>query len=327
MKKKIKLLYVYEERIPTELRNLVEENIKKYNFLYKKMTYKLSKPKQKELFSWADAVFFAPGRFISSDVLEVGKKNIKIFQLWSSGFEKFNFQAAKKLKIPLSNNGGENAIAVSEMTVLLMLAINRKLSHFSKRASSGNWKNNSHGVDLFEMYNKTVGIIGFGNIGKKVARICKSFGMKILYYDKIKLSKKLEKKFSVNYAAKNMLLNKSDIITLHLHLNKETKNILNKKSFIEMKRKPILINVSRSRLVDNKELLKALNKNIIRGAGLDVHDIEPTIKNDALNNHPGVVATPHIAGSTKDTYLRVINGCLKNIKNTINNKNDIKWEV
>ena len=91
MSKKIKLLYVYEERIPTPLRNLVEKQIKKFNFLHKKMTYKLAKSKQKKLFSWADAVFFAPGRFIEDDVLKKAKNNVKLFQLWSSGFEKFKF--------------------------------------------------------------------------------------------------------------------------------------------------------------------------------------------------------------------------------------------
>lgn len=327
MKKKNKLLYVYEERIPLGLRKLVKEHIKKHNFLCKEMTYNSSKTRQKYLLSWADAVFFAPGRHIPIDILETGKDNIKIFQLWSSGFEKFNFRAAKKLKIPLANNGSDNGTAVSEMTVLLMLAIYKKLVHFSQRGALGNWKNNSHGLDLFEMSGKTVGIIGFGNIGRRVAKICKSFGMKILYFDKIKQSKKIEKETDATYVTKKILLNKSDIITLHLHYNLQTKNILNKESFKQMKKNPVLINTSRAALVDNKELLKCLKKNKISGAGLDVHDVEPTLKGDLLNNFPTVVATPHIAGSTYDTYVRVINGCLKNIKHTIKNKKDIKWEV
>ena len=179
MKKKIKLLYVYQERIPIPLRKLVEKKIKENNFLYKKMTYKLNKLKQEKLFSWADAVFFAPGRFIHDDVIKKAKKNVKIFQLWSSGFEKFNVKTTKKLKIPLANNGSQNSTAVAEMAVLLMMAVNRKLPHFHKRTINGNWKNNSHGFDLYEMFEKTLGIIGFGNIGKKVANICKSFGMEI----------------------------------------------------------------------------------------------------------------------------------------------------
>lgn len=327
MKKKNKLLYVYEERIPLGLRKLVKDHIKKHDFLCKEMTYNSSKTRQKYLLSWADAVFFAPGRHIPSDILERGKDNIKIFQLWSSGFEKFNFRGAKKLKIPLANNGSDNGTAVSEMTVLLMLAIYKKLLHFSQRGALGNWKNNSHGLDLFEMSGKTVGIIGFGNIGRRVAKICKSFGMKILYFDKIKQSKKIEKETDATHVTKKTLLNKSDIITLHLHYNLQTKNILNKESFKQMKKNPVLINTSRAALVDNKELLKCLKKNKISGAGLDVHDVEPTLKGDLLNNFPTVVATPHIAGSTYDTYVRVINGCLRNIKHTIKNKKNIKWEV
>jgi len=327
MQKKIKLLYVYEERIPFPLRKIVESEIKKNKFSYKKMTYKLSKFKQEKLFCWADAVFFAPGRFIHDDVIKKAQNNVKIFQLWSSGFEKFNFKTTKKLGIPLANNGSQNSIAVSEMAVLLMMAVNRKLPHFHNRTITGNWKNNSHGVDLFEMHGKTLGIIGFGNIGKKVAKICKSFGMKILYYDKVRASKKLEKELGAQFVKKNKILKKSDIVTIHLHLNNETKKIIDKKSIQSMKKNSILINVSRSQLVDNKALLLALKNNKIRGAGLDVHDKEPTIKNDELNNHPGVVVTPHISGSTHDTYLRVIKSCLDNIINTVKNKRNIKWEV
>jgi lactate dehydrogenase-like 2-hydroxyacid dehydrogenase len=327
MQKKIKLLYVYEERIPLPLKSLVENQIKKGNFLYKKMTYKLSKLKQEKLFEWADAVFFAPGRFIEDDVLKKAQNNVKIFQLWSSGFEKFNIKTTKKLKIPLANNGSQNSTAVSEMAVLLMMAVNRKLPHFHERTITGNWKNNSHGFDLYEMHGKILGIIGFGNIGKKVAKICNSFGMKILYFDKIRAPRKLEKELNVQFVTKDTIIKKSDILSIHLHLNSETKKIIDKKSIQNMKRNSILINVSRSQLVDNKALLQALKNNKIRGAGLDVHDKEPTLKNDELNNHPGVVVTPHISGSTYDTYLRVIKSCLDNIKNTIKNKKNMKWEV
>jgi len=208
-----------------------------------------------------------------------------------------------------------------------MMAVNRKLPHFHERTITGNWRNNSHGFDLYEMHGKTLGIIGFGNIGKKVAKICTSFGMKILYFDKIRASKKIEKELNAQFTTKNQIIKKSDILSIHLHLNDETKKIIDKKSIQNMKKNSILINVSRSQLVDNKALLVALKRNRIRGAGLDVHDNEPTIKNDELNNHPGVVVTPHISGSTYDTYLRVIQSCLQNIENTIKDKKNIKWEV
>ena len=120
---------------------------------------------------------------------------------------------------------------------------------------------------------------------------------------------------NAQFVTKNTLIKRSDIISVHLHLNNKTKKIIDKKSIQNMKKNSILINVSRSQLIDNRALLKALKKNKIRGAGLDVHDKEPTLKNDELNNHPGVVATPHISGSTYDTYLRVIKSCLYNIKN------------
>ena len=134
-------------------------------------------------------------------------------------------KTTKKLKIPLANNGSQNSTAVSEMAVLLMMAVNRKLPHFHERTITGNWKNNSHGFDLYEMHGKTLGIIGFGNIGKKVAKICTSFGMKILYFDKIRASKKIEKELNAKFTTKNQIIKKSDILSIHLHLNDETKKL------------------------------------------------------------------------------------------------------
>ena len=156
------LLYVYEERIPEILQKLVILEIKKKKFNLKKMTYKTSLKHQKKLFSWCDAVLFAPGRYLENEVVE-SAKNCKIFQLWSSGFDKFNVKAAKN-NITICNNGSQNNISVAEHAVMLMLSLNRKLIHFNNITKNGNWAGNSHGVDLFEMKNKVLGIIGFGNI-------------------------------------------------------------------------------------------------------------------------------------------------------------------
>ena len=319
------LLYVYEERIPEILQKLVILEIKKKKFNLKKMTYKTSLKHQKKLFSWCDAVLFAPGRYLENEVVE-SAKNCKIFQLWSSGFDKFNVKAAKKNNITICNNGSQNNISVAEHAVMLMLSLNRKLIHFNNITKNGNWAGNSHGVDLFEMKNKVLGIIGFGNIGKTVAKICSGFDMKVIYFDTIKLSKKEERLHNVSYASKTNLLKKSDIISLHLHLNSKTKNLINKKNIKILKKNKIIINVSRANLIEKKAIQIALKNKIVAGFGLDVHYEEPTIKNDEVLNHPNVVSTPHTAGSTLDTYKRVIFNCLQNIEKKLNNKK-VNWKI
>ena len=319
------LLYVYEERIPEILQKLVILEIKKKKFNLKKMTYKTSLKHQKKLFSWCVAVLFAPGRYLENEVVE-SAKNCKIFQLWSSGFDKFNVKAAKKNNITICNNGSQNNISVAEHAVMLMLSLNRKLIHFNNITKNGNWAGNSHGVDLFEMKNKVLGIIGFGNIGKTVAKICSGFDMKVIYFDTIKLSKKEERLHNVSNASKTNLLKKSDIISLHLHLNSKTKNLINKKNIKILKKNDIIINVSRANLIEKKAIQIALKNKIVAGFGLDVHYEEPTIKNDEVLNHPNVVSTPHTAGSTLDTYKRVIFNCLQNIEKKLNNKK-VNWKI
>ena len=209
------LLYVYEERIPEILQKLVILEIKK-KFNLKKMTYKTSLKHQKKLFSWCDAVLFAPGRYLENEVVE-SAKNCKIFQLWSSGFDKFNVKAAKKNNITICNNGSQNNISVAEHAVMLMLSLNRKLIHFNNITKNGNWAGNSHGVDLFEMKNKVLGIIGFGNIGKTVAKICSGFDMKVIYFDTIKLSKK-RKDFTTFPTHQKQICLKSQILSLYIFI-------------------------------------------------------------------------------------------------------------
>ena len=324
MKKKI--LYVYEKRIPIDLRKLIISSIKKQGYLCDSINYQTPKSTQKKFFLKADAVLFAPGRHIDTEILKNAKK-AKIFQIWSSGYDKFNIKGAIEAQIPTCNNGSQNGIAVAEHAVLLMLACLRKLIHFYDRTVNGNWKNNSHGVDLYELRNKTIGILGFGKIGKRVATILNGFGVNILYNDIIKLKPSEEKKLNAKYCTKNYLFKNSDIITLHLHLNNNTKNIINSKSFNVMKKKPILVNVSRAHLINRTSLISALKKKKISGFGIDAHYLEPTERNDSLLQIENVISTPHIAGSTYDTYLRVIDSCLKNIKTAFNKPKNIRWKI
>ena len=312
-----KLLYVYEERIPIELQRMIIKKIKSEKFYLKKMTYKTPLFKQKKLFRWCDAVFFAPGRNVNNDVIKEAK-NCKIFQLWSSGFEKFNLNASKQNKIPVCTNGSQNNVAVAEHAIMLLLGLAKKIIHFNKITKLGRWKNNSHGLDLIELKNKNIGIFGLGKIGLYFARICKSLSMNIFYYDSIR-KKEYETKYNFKYLSKNAILKKCDIFSLHLHLNKKTHNYLNSNELKKMKKKSIIINVSRAQLIEKNSLIRFLKNGKLGGLGIDAHYIEPNKKNDELLSMPNVICTPHTAGSTIDTYKRVINFCVANIKNMLLN--------
>jgi lactate dehydrogenase-like 2-hydroxyacid dehydrogenase len=319
-----KILYVYEERIPIELQKMVTKKMNLENFNFKKMTYKTQLLKQKKLFRWCDAVLFAPGRNIKEDVIKEAK-NCKIFQLWSSGYEKFDCKVAQKYRIPVCTNGSQNNVAVAEHAIMLLLSLSKKIIHFNKITKLGSWKNNSHGLDLFELKNKNIGIFGLGRIGLQFAMICKTFGMNVYYYDLIR-KKKYEQKYGFKYMYKNSILKNCQIFSLHLHLNHRTYHYLNSKNLKNIKKGSFIINVSRAELIERNSLIKFLKNGKLQGLGLDAHYVEPTKKNDKLLSLPNVICTPHTAGSTRDTYERIINICIDNIK-TMLLKKKCKYRV
>ncbi len=316
LNKKKTILHFIEDRIPKLLINHIKKKILYKGYNYKLVKYNDSETAIKKKLRVADAVFFTPGRYLEKKFIKIAK-NAKIFQLWSSGFDKFNVKDSDEIGIPVCNNGSENSISVAEHTVLLMLAVSKKLITFNNIARSGKWKGNSHGIDMNELYKKKLGIFGLGRIGKRVAQLCSGFNMEIYYYDIKKLSKKDEKKYNVKFKTKNHILKNSDIISLHLHYNKKTFHFLGKKELSMMKKSSILINVSRAELVDYKFLKNLVINKKISGAGIDVFYKEPTIPGDKLNNDKNVIATPHTAGTTIDTYRRVIDKCILNIDKTL----------
>jgi len=321
---KPKLLYVYEERIPESLRKLILDYFLE-EFEIETMTYKLPDSDKCAKMNWAELVLFAPGRHLSEKVFE-SASHIKLMQLWSSGYDKFNTSAAEKYNIPVANNGGANAISVAEHTLLLMLAVNKWLPDSHRRVVEGQWTGNSHGMDMFLLHGKVLGVVGFGNIGRAVAQRAAGFGMRVVYYDPVRASSQIENQLGVEYCDFPDLLSTSDVITLHLHLDESTRGIISKPEFILMKNSAILINVSRAQLVDNEQLYIALQTKRLRGVGLDVYYQEPTSPDDPLLNHPNVVGTPHMAGSTNDAYITAMQNCLDNLRRAYKDKKP-RWVV
>lgn len=308
-----RLLYVYEERIPENLRQLVLSYFPADEFEIDSMTYRTPEEEQKKKLARAEVVLFAPGRFLSDDILSSAKET-KLLQLWSSGYDKFNLAGARKLGLTVANNGGANANSVAEHAVLLMLAVFKSIPDSHRRTVTGAWAGNNHGMDMFTLRGKTVGIIGFGNIGQSVGRIVKGFEAKAVYYDIRRAASERERELGASYVPLDELIARSDIVTLHLHANKDTANIISADAFARMKKGAVLINVSRAALVDQAALLKALTDGTLRGAGLDVYPEEPTKPGDPILTLPNVVATPHMAGSTRDAYHSALTTAVENFR-------------
>lgn len=302
----LNILNYYEDRIPKVLRDLTKLYLKKYNL--KCIKYTDDHSKQIKLIKKADILFLTPGRFLSDELIS-NARNVKLIQIWSSGYDKLNLKAIKKYKIPLANNYSVNSFSVAEHTVMLMLNCLRKFPHFSKITNECKWEGNSHGTDCFNLKNKKVGIIGLGNVGKKVAKICKSFGSQIFFTD-INIKKYLDYK-SVRL---KKIFQLCDIVTIHLHYNKNTKKIINKDLLNLMHKNSFLINVSRAGLIDNKHLNKLLKNKKIAGVGIDVFEREPTKTGDHFIKIDNACLTPHTAGSTIDTYKDVLKVCLENFE-------------
>ena len=322
---KAKLLHVYEERVPEALRDLVRSFIPAAEFEVDAMTYKTSPEDQKAKLAAADVVLFAPGRYLPDDVLAAAQ-NVKLMQLWSSGFDKFNLVGCDKVGIPVANNGGANACSVAEHAVLLMLAVYKWLPNSHRRTVEGKWTGNSHGLDMFLLNGKKLGIIGFGNIGKQVARKVSGFDMHVSYFDINRADESTEKEYGVTYAPFDEIISTSDIVTLHLHANDQTKNIIGPEELAKMKQSAVLINVSRAQLVDQGALYIALATGKLHGAGVDVYMSEPTTGEEPLLSLPNVVATPHMAGSTYDTYAMVMERAVENFRRVMRGEQPL-WIV
>lgn len=325
MTDKHRLLYVYEERIPQNLRELVLSLIPADEFEIDSMTYTLPDDEKVKKLKWAEVVLFAPGRFLSNEILSQAG-HIRLMQLWSSGYDKFNTAGAAAAGIPVANNGGANAISVSEHTILLMLSVYKWIHDSHHRTVTGSWAGNSHGMDMYLLNKKTVGIVGFGNIGRNVAKRLTGFDTNTLYYDIRRASEDVERELRATYVPLEEIYKTADIITLHLHYNKETEDMIGEQEFSRMKKNAVLINVSRAQLVNKDALINALSEKRIAGAGMDVYIEEPTRAGDPLLQLPNIVATPHMAGSTYDTYFMAIQNAMENFRRVFNGEKP-KWVV
>jgi len=229
--------------------------------------------------------------------------NLKLVQLLSAGYDHVDVEAARKAKVPVSNNGGANALAVAEHTIMLILAVLKRVVQFHNSVAAGKWRvGNPADVRVYEMGNRTLGIVGLGNIGKKVARRARAFETKVQYYDIRRLSEADEDALGVRFVLFDELLRTSDIVSLHVPLDDTTRNLIDGRALGLMKREAIIVNTCRGPVIDENALFDALKNNRIAGAGLDVMVEEPPRENHPLFSLPNVTLTPHSAGPTWENW-------------------------
>jgi len=270
---------------------------------------------------------------VTSEILDVMKK-LKVVTTRSTGFDHVDINECARRKISVLNvpTYGENTVA--EHTFALLLALSRKIPESVNKVRMGHF--DLEGVRGFDLKDKTIGIIGMGNIGKHVARIAYGFEMKILAFD-LHQDKTFAKKFGVKYADFETILSTADILTFHVPLNEHTHHLINCKNIKKMKKGSYIVNTSRGKVIETSALLYGLKKKILAGVALDVlenetfipeesvllsqkylqtqeKDIKLILEEHILTEQDNVIVTPHNAFNSKEALIRILDTTINNLQ-------------
>ncbi|MFH1212740.1 MAG: D-2-hydroxyacid dehydrogenase [Candidatus Neomarinimicrobiota bacterium] len=229
-------------------------------------------------------------------VIDAGK-NLKLIARAGTGIDNIDHQYARSLGIAVLNAPGANSYSVAELVFAHLLSLARSLNQATNSLREGRWEKKNFG-NGFELAGKTLGIVGFGRIGKIVARLAIAWGIRVIVYDVAEI----ETELAVTIVTLDELLHTSDFITLHTP--KSSQPLITEKEISMMKRGVLIVNCARGNAIDEKALLDGLNSGQVGGAGLDVYSEEPP-KNLELVRHPRVSCTPHIGANTIEAQQRV----------------------
>ena len=267
-------------------------------------TYPMSMPDTEKaaLVGDADFLIVFPGH-IGDNVIRAAKQ-VKLIQLVSVGFDQMNLPLCQELGIPVANNGGTNALDVAEHTIAMILGFYRRFVEMDHNVRTDNWRGIDSGSTTYCIDGKTVGLIGLGQIGQRVARLARAFGATIIYHDAFPAKPEVEQELGAERVDLDALLQRADIVSLHVPLNDSTHGLINERSLGLMKSNAILVNTCRGPVVDEAALAVALTKGQIAGAALDVLAQEPPATDNPLLQLDNVLLTPHTAGVTRDTWAR-----------------------
>jgi len=262
-----------------------------------------------------------PYDIVNKETIECAK-NLKAISTYSVGFDHIDTEYAKKKKIRVGYTPEVLTDATADLAFSLLLDISRRVSEGDRMIREGKWREIFGASDYvgIDLQGKTIGILGLGRIGGTLAKRAKAFDMKILYHNRKHVSESKEKALNAKYVSFEKLVSQSDVISIHVPHTKETNHLFNMEIFKKMKKSAFLINTSRGKVVNEKDLVIALRKKIISGAGLDVFESEPIKKNNPLTKLQNIVLAPHIGSSTKETRIKMAEITVKNLILGMNQK-------
>ncbi len=242
--------------------------------------------------------------------------NLKVIGRTGVGYDSVDIEAATKAGIPVIITPGANSRSVAEHTVALIFALSKDLINAHNGTCEGNFSTVRNMGRCTEVLNKKVGFIGLGNIGNQAAQMCKAVGMEVLGYDPFISQEEIESRGYTYYGDYEELIKDADFVSVHVPLIPSTKNMIGKKQLESMKKTAYIINCSRGGIINEADLIEALNNDVIAGAALDVFQCEPAdpAKGDAVLEAKNIIVTPHSAAQTREAVINMaymcIDGCL-----------------
>ena len=246
--------------------------------------------------------------------------SLKFIGVLATGYNIVNTEAAKAKGVIVSNVPGYGTNSVVQMTIALLLELCLRVQRHSDAVMEGKWARSSDwcfwDYPLVELSGKTMGIIGFGRIGRQVGDVATAFGMNIIGNSSHWTDQSQRKNF--RWAEVPELLAQSDVVSIHCPLFPETKGLVNKESLMTMKKTAFLLNTSRGPIVVDEDLAEALNSEVIAGAGIDVLSVEPPSADNPLFKAKNCIITPHIAWATKEARIRLMDITVSNLSAFIN---------
>ena len=258
---------------------------------------------------------------LTGDIIESGK-NLKIISRHGVGYDNVDLKTSKEKNITLAITATANAVAVAEHVIFMLLSIAKRKNMYDESVKSGNFDQRNKLPKTMEIWKKNILIAGFGRIGQNLIKRCLGFEMNVYVYDPFVSKEKINSLGGLKVDNLIESVKSMDVISLHMPLNDKTKNMVNYDLLKTMKRNCILINAARGGIINEIHLDKALNENLIFGAGLDVFETEPPKKDNPLLNNDKVFLSPHSATFTEECLTRMAKETVQNIIDFFDKKLD-----
>jgi len=256
---------------------------------------------------------------LTNDIL-LKASRLKVISRHGVGYDNVDTNFLKKKNISLFITATANAQAVSEHVFYMMLTISKNFLNLDKEVRVGNFKKNMDKLETFELNNKEILIAGFGRIGKNLIKKCIGFDMKVKVYDPFVDASLVEQMGGTKIENFDLGIQSADFLSIHMPLNKETKNLLNMSRIQTMKNTAVIINTARGGIINEHDLDKALNEKIILAAGLDVFENEPLNLDSPLLKNRKIILSPHTAALTNECRIRMAKETTQNLVDFFENK-------